>query len=47
MYIGTLDDSASCPTRDALKGKVVVFRSSATGNSLGGAGPELAKAGSV
>jgi hypothetical protein len=35
VYIGTLADSASLPTREALKGKVVVFRSGASSNSLG------------
>src|SRR6476659_1601182 len=35
VYLGTKADSASYPSRDALKGKVVVFRSSASGNSLG------------
>ena len=35
VYLGTKADSASYPSRDALKGKVVLFRSSASGNSLG------------
>src|SRR5512138_1722990 len=36
VYLGTLADSASYPSRDALKGKLVVFRSSSTtSNSLG------------
>jgi hypothetical protein len=35
VYIGTLADSASLPTREALAGKVVLFRSGVTGNSLG------------
>src|SRR5262245_35262888 len=43
VYIGRLDDSASHPSRDALKGKVVLFRSSATGNSLGA--PDLSSRG--
>ena len=43
VYIGTKADSASLPSRDALKGKVVVFRSSASGNSLGA--PDLSPQG--
>jgi len=43
VYLGTLADSASYPSRDALKGKLVVFRSSATGNSLGA--PDLSPQG--
>jgi hypothetical protein len=34
VYIGTTADSASLPPRDSLKGKVVLFRSSGTGNSV-------------
>jgi hypothetical protein len=33
VYIGGLADSASYPARDALRGKVVVFRSEAGGNA--------------
>jgi len=43
VYIGRLDDSASYPSRDALEGKVVLFRSSASGNSLGA--PDLSSKG--
>ena len=43
VYIGTKADSTSLPSRDALKGKVVVFRSSASGNSLGA--PDLSPQG--
>jgi len=43
VYIGTKGDSATLPSRDALKGKVVVFRSSASGNSLGA--PDLSPQG--
>ena len=39
VYIGGLADSASIPSREALQGKLVVFRSEANGNSLGG--PDL------
>jgi hypothetical protein len=35
LYIGRLSDSASLPQREALRGKVVIFRSDATGPSLG------------
>jgi hypothetical protein len=35
IYAGTKDDSASLPSRQALQGKVVVFRSQSGGNSLG------------
>jgi hypothetical protein len=43
VYLGTKHDSASYPSREALKGKVVLFRSSATGNSLGA--PDLSPQG--
>jgi hypothetical protein len=43
VYLGTAADSASFPSRDALKGKLVVFRSVATGNNLGA--PDLSPAG--
>jgi hypothetical protein len=43
LYIGTLADSASLPPREALQGKVVVFRSQATGHSLGA--PDLSPGG--
>ncbi|HKT58640.1 MAG TPA: M20/M25/M40 family metallo-hydrolase [Gemmatimonadales bacterium] len=43
VYIGTMADSASLPSRDALQGKVVVFRSTATGNTLGA--PDLSHQG--
>ena len=42
-YIGTIGDSASFPSRDDLKGKLVVFRSVATGNNLGA--PDLSPQG--
>jgi hypothetical protein len=35
VYIGSKSDSANLPPREALRGKVVVFRSPATGPSLG------------
>jgi len=35
VYIGTRGDSAALPPREALAGKLVVFRSQGTGNSLG------------
>jgi len=35
VYIGGKSDSANLPPREALRGKVVVFRSPATGPSLG------------
>ena len=35
VYIGALADSASLPPREALQGKVALFRSSGSGNSLG------------
>ena len=35
VYIGTRGDSATLPPREALAGKLVVFRSQGTGNSLG------------
>ncbi|MDQ3136336.1 MAG: M20/M25/M40 family metallo-hydrolase [Gemmatimonadota bacterium] len=35
IYIGTLADSAALPSREALQGKLVVFRSEGTGNSIG------------
>jgi hypothetical protein len=34
VYIGTVADSASLPPRDSLRGKVVLFRSSGSGNSI-------------
>ncbi|MEP7175261.1 MAG: M28 family peptidase [Gemmatimonadales bacterium] len=42
VYIGTAGDSSALPDREALRGKLVVFRSEATGNSLGAPdlGPE-------
>jgi Peptidase family M28 len=35
VYIGTAADSAAVPDREALRGKLVVFRSHPEGNSLG------------
>jgi hypothetical protein len=35
LYIGGLSDSSSLPSREALRGKLVVFRNGATGASLG------------
>src|SRR5690242_18338640 len=43
VYLGAIADSASLPSRDALKGKLVVFRSEATGNNLGA--PDLSSPG--
>jgi hypothetical protein len=43
VYLGTKADSASYPSREALKGKVVLFRSSTSGNSLGA--PDLSPQG--
>jgi hypothetical protein len=43
VYIGTVADSASLPSREALEGKVVVFRSEAHGASLGA--PDLSPPG--
>ena len=43
VYIGTLSDSAALPSREALQGKVVLFRSSASGQSLGA--PDLSPQG--
>src|SRR5690349_6818621 len=43
VYLGTIADSASFPSRDDLRGKLVVFRSQATGNSLGA--PDLSAPG--
>ena len=43
VYIGTSADSASLPPREALKGKLVVFRSQASGHSLGA--PDLSPQG--
>jgi len=43
VYLGTNADSASFPPRDALRGKLVVFRSEATGNNLGA--PDLSPQG--
>jgi hypothetical protein len=39
VYIGARADSAALPAREALQGKVVVFRSEAAGQSI--AGPDL------
>ncbi|MGH7534154.1 MAG: M28 family metallopeptidase [Gemmatimonadales bacterium] len=35
VYIGTVADSSRLPSREALRGKLVVFRSHSAGNSLG------------
>jgi len=43
VYLGTAADSATFPSRDDLKGKLVVFRSQATGNNLGA--PDLSPQG--
>jgi hypothetical protein len=43
VYIGGRGDSASLPSRDALKGKLVLFRSAANGSSLGA--PDLSPSG--
>jgi hypothetical protein len=43
VYIGGQSDSAALPSREALQGKVVVYNSGATGNSLGA--PDLSPAG--
>jgi len=43
VYLGTAADSASFPSRDELKGKLVVFRSEATGSNLGA--PDLSPPG--
>src|SRR2546428_4377576 len=43
IYIGTIGDTAALPPREALKGTLVVFRSQATGNSLGA--PDLSPQG--
>jgi hypothetical protein len=43
VYIGTAADSAAVPERDALKGKLVVFNGSGSGNTLGV--PDLSPAG--
>jgi hypothetical protein len=43
VYLGTAADSASFPSREDLKGKLVVFRSVATGNNLGA--PDLSPQG--
>ena len=43
IYIGTIGDTANLPPREALKGTLVVFRSQATGNSLGA--PDLSPQG--
>jgi hypothetical protein len=43
VYIGTRADSAALPAREALQGKVVVFRSEANGHSI--AGPDMNPAG--
>ncbi|HUR96173.1 MAG TPA: M28 family peptidase [Gemmatimonadales bacterium] len=43
IYIGRTADSAAMPSREALQGKVVVFRSGATGPSLGA--PDLSPQG--
>ena len=44
VYLGTIADSASFPSRDALKGKLVIFRSSSTSSSSLGA-PDLSASG--
>jgi hypothetical protein len=43
VYIGGSSDSASLPSREALQGKVVVYNSAGSGNSLGA--PDLQPAG--
>ena len=43
VYIGTAADSASLPPRDSLKGKLVLFRSSGSGNSI--SAPDLSPQG--
>ena len=43
VYIGARADSAALPTREALQGKVVVFRSETDGQSI--AGPDMNPAG--
>jgi peptidase M28-like protein len=43
VYIGTIGDTAALPPREALKGKLVVFRSQANGSSLGA--PDLSPQG--
>jgi hypothetical protein len=43
VYIGTIKDTSGLPPREALKGKLVVFRSHGTGNSLGA--PDLSPEG--
>jgi hypothetical protein len=43
VYIGTIGDTAGLPPREALKGKLVLFRSQAAGNSLGA--PDLSPQG--
>jgi len=43
LYIGTIGDTAALPPREVLKGKLVVFRSQAGGNSLGA--PDLSPKG--
>ncbi len=43
VYIGTGADTAALPSREALKGKVVLVRSQASGNSLGA--PDLSPQG--
>lgn len=43
VYIGDASDSAAMPSRDALQGKLVVYNSGSSGNSLGA--PDLHPAG--